>query len=154
MKLSILAIVGAFASANAAVIRGDVAAKKLALLQQLTHVANKNTFRFARRQLEENQNGENNEVTIDTTITPVRCVTATVYNSDNNGNNNGYSYANKATVSYLTFTAGTAGSSAEYNGQYGEAGKYITSLPRYLSDIGQAYAEEMMSFCTTCEELD
>lgn len=156
MKLSILAIVGAFASANAAVIRGDVAAKKLALLHQLTHVANKNTFRFARRQLEENQNGENNGVTKDTTITPALCVTATVYNSDNNDNNNGNSYANKATQSFITFNAGAAGSSAgaEYDGQYGVQDKYITSLSQYLSDIGKAYAEEMLSLCTTCANLD
>jgi hypothetical protein len=168
MKFSILAIVGALASANAAAIRGDAAAlKKLAVMQQFTNAFNKKTFGVTRR-LDAEANAENNgqnqgnqEVTTETVIQPYVCTTATVYTGNEYGfygyNQNGAS--SKPTVSYLSFMskngqANNANNANNAYGDYGDYDEYMTTLSAYLSAVGVSYANERANLCEDCEDME
>ena len=152
MKFSILAIAGALVSAKAAVIRGDFAAQKLAVMQRLTDAANKKAFGVVNRHLEENQDNQNNEeeATSETVLQPNTCITAAVYNGDDDSG-----FANMATTSYLTFSS--AAKTYDENGdaiQSGGNSMYVTTLSGYLSIIGQAWAEERRTICDDCETME
>ena len=132
--INTITLLGALASANAGVIRGNAAAKKLAIMQKLTESVNKKFSGANRRQLEEqddynyNANYEYEGFTEDTELTPGVCVTVSKTNA--NGN----------TVSrpYMTFTT--------------EAGvTYAASLSAYLSRIGVSSIEEKEVMCGECQ---
>lgn len=168
MKFSMLTIAGALAAANAASTRGDAARslKTMALMQKVTDELNKKAFGgFDRRlQDEDNMNYEYNqeEITAETIIQPYMCVTATVYNGNNNANNdanennaNAYAYSSaKPTISYLSFVGATDADNNGYEYLYGNNDEYMTTLSAYLQAVGTSWAEEKAELCEDCEMLE
>ena len=134
--INTITLLGALASANAGVIRGNAAAKKLAIMQKLTASVNKKSSGANRRQLEQYDDANYNynanyayEGFTDTTeLTPGVCVTV----SETNANGN--------TVSrpYMTFVT--------------EAGvNYAASLSAYIGEIGSSWIEEKEVMCGECQ---
>ena len=135
MKINTITLLGALASANAGVIRGNTAAKKLAIMQKLTASVNKKSSGANRRQLAEeeqyyNANYEYEGFTEATELTPGVCVTVSKTNA----------YGSTVSLPYMTFTT--------------DAGvKYTASLSAYLSGVGASLIEEEENMCEGCQTV-
>ena len=132
MKINTITLLGALASANAGVIRGNAAAKKLAIMQKLTEAVNKKPSGAIGRQLAEeeqdyNANYDYQGFTQDTVLTPGVCVTVSKENA----------YGNTVSIPYMTFTTD--------NGV-----TYAVSLSAYLSGIGASWVGEKEGMCEEC----
>ena len=131
--INTITLLGALASANAGVIRGNAAAKKLAIMQKLTESVNKKFSGANRRQLDEQDYNANYEYedegfTDATELTPGVCVTVSKTNT----------YGNTVSVPYMTFIT--------------DAGvTYAASLSAYLSRIGVSSIEEKEVMCGECQ---
>ncbi len=134
MKFHTITLLGALASANAGVIRGNAAAKKLAIMQKLSESVNKKSSGAIRRQLEENaEEQQNNNMyegfTEDSELTPGVCVTVSSQNSYDG------STVNKP---YMTFVTG-------------DGGNFAVSLATYLAEIGASWVAEKEGMCDECQ---
>ena len=137
MKFHTITLLGALASANAGVIRGNAAAKKLAIMQKVTESinTNKKSSGAIRRQLEqnaENQNYANNMYegfTEDSELTPGVCVTVTKTNSYD---------GSTTSIPYMTFNTENGGNNA-------------VSLATYLGVIGASWVAEKEGMCEECQ---
>lgn len=133
MKFHTITLLGALASANAGVIRGNAAAKKLAIMQKLTESVNQKSSGAIRRQLEEEQANYNAEeqggFTQDSELTPNVCVTVSKANAYD---------GSTTTTPYMTFNTG-------------EGANYAVSLASYLSAIGSSWVAENEGMCDECQ---
>jgi hypothetical protein len=133
MKINTITLLGALASTNAGVIRGNTAAKKLAIMQKLTEAVNKKSSGAIRRQLAEeeqdyNANYDYQGFTQDTVLTPGVCVTVSKTSA----------YGNTVSVPYMTYTT--------------DAGvTYAATLSAYLSGIGASWVAEKEGMCEECQ---
>ena len=136
MKFHTITLLGALASANAGVIRGNAAAKKLAIMQKLTEAGNKKSSDAIRRQLEDQNNNaqEQNDnmyegFTQDSELTPNVCVTVSKANA----------YGGSTTTTpFMTFNTG-------------DSTNYAVSLASYLSAIGSSWVAEKEGMCDECQ---
>ena len=134
MKFHTITLLGALASANAGVIRGNTAAKKLAIMQKLTEAVNKKSSGAIGRQLAEeeqdyNANYDYQGFTQDTVLTPGVCVTVSTTSAYDG------SSANKP---YMTFNTA-------------DGGNYAVSLATYLAEIGASWVAEKEGMCEECQ---
>ena len=133
MKFHTITLLGALASANAGVIRGNAAAKKLAIMQKLTESVNQKSSGAIRRQLEEEQANYNAEdqggFTQYSELTPNVCVTVSKANAYD---------GSTTTTPYMTFNTG-------------EGANYAVSLASYLSAIGSSWVAENEGMCDECQ---
>ena len=133
MKINTITLLGALASANAGVIRGNTAAKKLAIMQKLTEAGNKKSSGAIRRQLEQDNNAQEQDENIyegftqDGEITPGTCVTVSKTNQ----------YGSTSSASYMTFATG-------------DGVNHVASLATYLGEIGSSWVQEMKDMCEEC----
>ena len=134
MKINTITLLGALASANAGVIRGNTAAKKLAIMQKLTEAGNKKSSGAIRRQLEEENNNAQDDdnnyegFTEGSVLTPGTCVTVSKTNQYD---------GSMSSTSYMTFATG-------------DGVNHAASLAAYLGEIGASWVEEQKGMCEEC----
>lgn len=138
MKINTITLLGALASANAGVIRGNAAAKKLAIMQKLTEAGNKKSSGAIRRQLEEENNNAQDDdnlyegFTEGGVLTPGTCVTVSKANQYD---------GSTSSTSYMTFATGDGVSHA-------------SSLATYLGEIGASWVQEQKGMCEECQSYE